>query len=246
MIRGLLETARPLRSSRWLGGFLPEFANPTGVLSGGGPVYWGAYSPPPFMLSVRQFVTPTSASLLNRLKAAKPDAAEWRRLTEIYLPLIRTWLAQIPELNDEAADLAQEVLIIVVKELPRFERQREGSFCAWLRNVTVNRVRAFTRQRRRRPAVADSTHSFLNELEDPASAISQQWDREHDQHVFQQLISAIEIDFSPATWLAFRRSALDGHPVASVATELGISVNAVLLAKSRVLKKLREAAGLVD
>jgi RNA polymerase sigma-70 factor (ECF subfamily) len=65
--------------------------------------------------------------------------------------------------------------------------------------------------------------------------------------VFQQLISAIETDFSSATWLAFRRSALDGQPVASVAAELGVSENAVLLAKSRVLKRLRaEAAGLVD
>jgi RNA polymerase sigma-70 factor (ECF subfamily) len=185
--------------------------------------------------------------LLNRLKAAKPDADEWRRLNEIYLPLIRIWLARVPALDDEAADLAQEVLIIVVQELPAFERVREGSFRAWLRRVTVNRARAFTRQRRRRPAVADGTDAFLDELEDPASAMSRQWDREHDQHVFQQLLTAIEADFSPATWLAFRRSALDGQAVASVAAELGISENAVLLAKSRVLKRLRiEAAGLVD
>ena len=193
------------------------------------------------------FVTTTPVSLLNRLKAAKPDAAEWRRLNDIYMPLIRIWLARVPAVADEAADLAQEVLIVVVKELPRFERVREGSFRAWLRRVTVNRARVFIRQRRRRPAVADGTDAFLNELEDPASAMSQQWDREHDQHVFQQLLSTIEADFSPATWTAFRRSALDGLAAASVAAELRVSENAVLLAKSRVLKRLRaEAAGLVD
>jgi len=39
----------------------------------------------------------------------------------------------------------------------------------------------------------------------------------------------------------------DGQPASDVAQELGISVNAVLIAKSRVLKRLREKpAGLVD
>src|SRR6185312_14975562 len=105
--------------------------------------------------------------------------------------------------------------------------------------------RVFTRQRRRRPAVADGADAFLNDLEDAQSAMSQQWDREHDQHVFRQLLAAIEQDFTPATWAAFRRTAVEGASVAVVALELGISENAVLLAKSRVLKKLRtEAAGL--
>jgi RNA polymerase sigma-70 factor (ECF subfamily) len=192
-------------------------------------------------------VTSTPVSLLNRLKASKPDPAEWDRLQAIYLPLIRIWLAREPTLRDEAADLAQEVLIVVVKELPGFERIREGSFRTWLRGVTINRVRTFTRQRRRRPALADGSDAFLKELEDPGSALSKQWDREHDQHVFQQILSAIEADFTPATWAAFRRSALDGLSAAATAAELGISENAVLQAKSRVLKRLRaEAAGLVD
>jgi len=141
--------------------------------------------------------------LLHRLKAPKPDPAEWDRLHAIYLPLIRIWLAREPTLRDEAADLAQEVLIVVIKELPGFERVREGSFRTWLRRVTINRVRVFVRQRRRRPGLADGSDVFLNQWEDPASALSRQWDREHDQHVFQQLLSVIKADFSPATWAAF-------------------------------------------
>jgi len=34
-------------------------------------------------------VTPTSVSLLDRLKGAPPDASDWGRLQDIYLPLIR-------------------------------------------------------------------------------------------------------------------------------------------------------------
>jgi RNA polymerase sigma-70 factor (ECF subfamily) len=196
-----------------------------------------------------QRVSATPVSLLNRLRVAKPDAVEWRRLQEIYLPLIRTWLARVPGLHDEAADLSQEVLLVVIRELPHFERQREGSFRAWLRQVTVNRVRVFTKQRQRRPQVAqgDGVEAFLDAWQDPSSAMSQEWDRQHDQHVFRKLLGLVEADFSPTTWEAFRRFALDGQPAAAVAVELGISENAVLLSKSRVLKRLRtEAAGLID
>ena len=63
-----------------------------------------------------------SVSLLDRLKAARPDGSDWDRLQGIYLPLIQRWLARVPGLGDEAGDLAQEVFIVVVRELPRFER----------------------------------------------------------------------------------------------------------------------------
>jgi RNA polymerase sigma-70 factor, ECF subfamily len=56
------------------------------------------------------------------------------------LPLIARWLARVPGLGDEADDLAQEVFVVVIREIPRFQRQREGSFRAWLRQVTVNKV----------------------------------------------------------------------------------------------------------
>ncbi len=82
----------------------------------------------------------TSVSLLDRLKRAAPDASDWGRLQDVYLPLVRLWLGRIPGLAGDADDLAQEVFIVVVRELPRFERRRLGSFRNWLRQVTVNKV----------------------------------------------------------------------------------------------------------
>ena len=86
-------------------------------------------------------MNPTSLSLLDRLKVARPEASDWNRLQGIYLPLIERWLGRVPGLGDESADLAQEVLVVVFREVPRFDRQREGSFRAWLRQVTVNKIR---------------------------------------------------------------------------------------------------------
>src|SRR6516162_3278229 len=131
---------------------------------------------------------PTSVSLLDRLKVARPDASDWHRLQGIYLPLIRRWLRRVPGLGDEASDLAQDVFLVVVRELPRFERRREGSFRAWLRKVTVNKARGYGRQRRRRPAVTlDAADGFLDRLEAPNGDLAREWDQDHDHHVFQKL-----------------------------------------------------------
>ncbi len=189
-------------------------------------------------------MNPTSLSLLDRLKVAPPDASDWSRLERIYLPLIERWLARVPGLGDECADLAQEVLIVMFRHVPRFDRRREGSFRAWLRQVTVNAVRRDRANRRRRAAVGlDSVADFLERLSDPKDDLAREWDREHDAHVIQQLLTMVRNDFSPTTWNAFRRFAIDGVPAVQVAEELGISENAVILAKSRVFKRLRNEAG---
>jgi RNA polymerase sigma-70 factor (ECF subfamily) len=192
----------------------------------------------------------TSISLLERLKSAGPDDPLWTKLHDIYHPWIIHWLKRVPELGDEANDLAQDVLLVVVKELPRFNRQRDGSFRRWLGNVLVHRLQSHWKKRKRRRLAGldgKSGAAFVEELEDPTSALSRQWDREHDQFVLDRLMTTVRADFKPSTWDAFRRCTLGGEAAAAVAGDLGISVNAVLTAKSRVLRRLREeAAGLID
>jgi RNA polymerase sigma-70 factor (ECF subfamily) len=187
----------------------------------------------------------TSLSLLDRLKGAGPDAADWHRLKAIYLPLIRSWLAGVPELRDEADDLAQDVFVVLLRGLPSFERRRHGSFRAWLRQVAANRIRAFRKANRKyaRGTGQGEGDRLLAQLEDPTSDLSRQWDRDHDQHLLRKLLAAVGPDFEPSTWQAFTRFALDGLPAADVARELAMSESAVVQAKFRVLKRLREEAG---
>ena len=89
--------------------------------------------------------------------------------------------------------------------------------------------------------------SPLMQLADPKSELGSQWDREHDAHVMNRLMELIAPQFEPTTLAAFRRVAVDGVSPAEAAEELALSLNAVLLAKSRVLNRLRqEAKGLID
>ena len=112
-----------------------------------------------------------------------------------------------------------------------------------------NEVRDYFRDQKYRPiATGDSGfQGWVDELESPDSALSRLWDREHDKHVIASLMQRVQGDFEPATWQAFRRHVQEGEPARQVAEALGLSLNSVLLAKSRVLKRLRqEAAGLVE
>ncbi len=190
----------------------------------------------------------TSASLLDRLRVT-PDGADWSRLVDLYTPLIRGWLLRHGLPPQEADDLVQEVLQVVVRKVPDFRRQRTGSFRAWLRAITVNCLRDFWKARRREPQGAGDT-SFawmMEQLADATSGLSRLWDQEHDRHVSQKLLETIRPQFEERTWRAFQRVAVDGATADEAAAELGITTNAVFIAKSRVLTRLRqEAAGLVD
>ncbi len=191
----------------------------------------------------------TSASLLDRLKQDR-DKESWQRMVDLYTPLIHAWLRRYGTPEQDAADIVQEVLIVVLRRLPEFKLGTQvGSFRCWLRTITVNCLRDFWRAKRLRPQATGDTQflEMLNALDDPQSGLSQLWDQEHDRHVTERLLAQIRPKFEAKTWQAFERVALQGEPAERVAQDLGLTTNAIFIAKSRILARLRqEASGLLD
>ncbi|MEO1618375.1 MAG: sigma-70 family RNA polymerase sigma factor [Planctomycetota bacterium] len=191
----------------------------------------------------------TSLSLLERLRHSAENES-WNRLADLYTPLLWAWLRRYDVQDSDASDLVQEVLLAVSKDLGKFEHHGQpGAFRGWLKAILINRLRKFWRARDRRPqARGDSDiDARLAQLDDPASEMSQIWNREHDQYVLRQLLTLAEPHFEPKTWEAFCRVALDGVKADAVAQEMGISRNAVVIAKCRVLSRLRQdSEGLVE
>ena len=181
----------------------------------------------------------TSASLLDRLKNS-PDEASWRRLDDLYRPLIRAWLRHDPSLGEDVEDLTQEILHVVCTELAGFERQRIGSFRRWLRTITVHRLQGFYRSRKGKPRAAGGEESPLEQLADDRSDLSALCDREHDAHVLRKLMEWLAAEFHPTHVAAFRRVVIEGATPAQAAEELGVTVNVVLLARSRMLNRVRQ------
>jgi RNA polymerase sigma-70 factor (ECF subfamily) len=191
----------------------------------------------------------TPVSLLERLRR-QPDPEAWQRLIDLYTPLIQGMTRRSGLQAADADDLTQEVLRVVIQELPHFRHDfRKGAFRRWLRNIVVNRLRTFWRTRRQQPEAAGAgpAENLLDQLADPESDLSRQWDEEHDRYVTRRLLELLAPEFEPATWQAFQMLVMEGKKTAEVAAALGLSVNAVRIAKSRVLSRFRkEIEGLIE
>jgi RNA polymerase sigma-70 factor (ECF subfamily) len=190
----------------------------------------------------------TPVSLLDRLRQGTEDLS-WQEFVDLYEPWLRGQLRGHGLQTADTDDVVQEILVVLMKEVSNFRHNgRKGAFRAWLRGVTVNRLRELGRQRKYTPLAGGSELALrLEQLADDHSQLSQKWDREHDQHVVTQLLKRIAGDFEAITWQAFRAFVLEGRTAAEVAAALGITQGAVWTAKSHVLKRLRQVSkDLVD
>ena len=190
----------------------------------------------------------TRQSLLLRAQTGEENA--WKDLIDLYRPLIIGWLNRqgVPVVDLE--DLSQDVLLSVVKHLPNFEHTgNRGAFRSWLRTIVCSRTTDYWRTTgtSTQASGGSGATAALQQIADPDSDLNRQWDEAHDRYVLGCLLDLVDEEFEPNTLKAFRRLALDGASGAEVADELGLSVAAVYVAKSRVLKRIRqEAEGLID
>jgi RNA polymerase sigma-70 factor, ECF subfamily len=190
----------------------------------------------------------TRQSLLIRAQTGETNA--WKDLTDLYRPVILGWLNRQGVPARDLEDLCQEVLLSVVKHLPGFQHSgQRGAFRSWLRTLLCSRTADYWRalDRVAQAGGGSGARAALHQIADPDSALNRQWDEEHDRYVLNCLLDLVDEEFEPITLKAFRRLALDGVSGAAAARELGMSVAAVYVAKSRVLARIRqEAEGLID
>ncbi len=191
----------------------------------------------------------TSVSLLERL-CDRADRQAWDRLVSNYEPWLRGWLMRHGLQQADLDDVLQEIFLAVSQNLGEFVHNgRAGAFRCWLRTILTHRVRHFLRGRRRRQAwmTEGNLPDWLDQLEDPSSALSQQWDLEHDRHLVRRMLAEIQAELHPTTWQIFQMLVLEDRPAAEVARQFATTANAVYVAKSRVLSRLRlELRGLLD
>ena len=165
----------------------------------------------------------TSVSLLERLREA-PDSNAWERLVRLYTPLLLYWGRRLGLQDQDAADLVQDVLIVLVQKLPEFQYQPGKSFRGWLRTVLMNKWRD-------RPHRTRSPLHSIATFNPRQRSKTRLEEREYRLFVMGQALRIMSADFEPATWQACWETVVVGRPAAEVAAEFGITVNAVYLAK---------------
>lgn len=185
----------------------------------------------------------TPDSLLDRVRRTA-DQAAWDRFVKLYSPLLFHWAGNLGVKGPDAADLVQDVLLLLVRKLPEFQYDGDRTFRGWLWTVTLNKWRE--RQRGRHTAVLDPESEAFSALASPDGAAAIDED-EYRQYLVRRALRLMQAEFQSSTWQAFWECAINERPAAEVAAELGLGIDAVYGAKSRVLRKLRrELNGLMD
>jgi RNA polymerase sigma-70 factor (ECF subfamily) len=100
------------------------------------------------------------------------------------------------------------------------------------------------REMHRRKALPVTNGSALAQVVDPAEEF---WEADYRRHLMARALELAQREFQPTTWEAFHAVVIAGRDPDEVAAELGLSVNAVYVARSRVIRRLRqELAGVLD
>ena len=187
-------------------------------------------------------LTATSMSLLERLR--RNEAEGWRRVTHLYGSLVYSWCRQKGLGAEDAADIVQEVFRSVASHLNSLRLDRPGdSFRKWLKAITHNKIRDLWRRQRREPQAQGGTAAQMvlaqqAEVESPEAE-----EQTEINYLLRQATELVRSEFEPATWQAFWQTVVLGRETADVAADLGLSANAVRIAKSRIRSRLREEFG---
>jgi RNA polymerase sigma-70 factor (ECF subfamily) len=179
----------------------------------------------------------TQPSLLLRIRDAS-DMQSWQTFVSIYAPLIYRSCRRRGLQDADAADVGQEVLAQVARSIREFEYQPGlGRFRDWLGAVVRNKVSRFLENEARgvRGALVSDPVENVH-----GSECDGEWVAEFHAHLLSAALDRIRDRFEPPTWRAFEEVWLNNRQSNDVAHELAQPIEAVYLAKSRVLKRLRD------
>jgi RNA polymerase sigma-70 factor (ECF subfamily) len=186
----------------------------------------------------------TSLSLVLRVKAN--DAAAWDRLVTLYAPLVYHWCRKQGLPSQDVGDVFQDVFQAVAAKIASFRKELpEDSFRGWLRIITQNKIYDHFRRSGREPQAAGGTEANLRfaQLPQAEEAEDEEPERPAYHHLIHSALEGIRREFGHRTWLAFWRVVVDGQRPVDVAEELAMRPGAVRVAKSRVLRRLRQELG---
>lgn len=172
----------------------------------------------------------------------------WNEFSKMYDGMIQGWLYRQGVQSQDADDIRQEVMTIVLRRIGDFSHNgRTGAFRSWLKSITSNCLRDFWRKNKNRAVGGPDLAEMAAQLEDSCSNQSILWDTEHDRYVINHLLEQISQRLSDKSVTVFRRIVIEEQPAEDVAADLGMKLGAARVAQHRVLNALKEAgAGLID
>ncbi|MHC4462463.1 MAG: RNA polymerase sigma factor [Planctomycetota bacterium] len=183
----------------------------------------------------------TTTQVLEELKTSN-EAQVWRRFCDHFRPVVVNFARHLGLSATDAEDAAQETMVEFLKAFRdgKYDRQK-GRLSNWLFGVARRVILNLRGHRPLERLVADKTTgtSFWDLIQDDRS-IKHSWDSQWREMVLTKCLEQARRELDSKVFEAFNLYALSEIPADDVAQRLKMSRNAVYIAKSRVLSRLRQ------
>lgn len=176
----------------------------------------------------------TRSSLLENIRDFD-HASAWVEFDRLYRPLLMQYARRWGLRDAEAEEITQQCLDVILAHIREF--RRKSSFRGWLRGIVHNKVRQHFRDKHKR---AGGGEEELAGAADPAESPGESWDRQWEAAHLAYCIDDLRGDFAEHTIAAFELYVIHELPVAEISRTLDMTANQIYVAKSRVIKRLKE------
>ena len=180
----------------------------------------------------------TNVILLEKIRE-NCDIA-WKEFTDYYKPLIILRGKDRGLKETEIQDLTQEVLFEMYKVKDKFLYDSDkGKFRNFLRTVIDRKAFKIIRKKCRESddisILNQNSHLTSNDFE----KLESNWETNWQKFTLKRALDHVKSEVSELTYQAFEMSSIQHIDYNLVAEKLNIKVDAVYLAKHRVIKRLR-------
>lgn len=184
----------------------------------------------------------TSESLIIRVRDPSNRAA-WDQFEQIYRPIIFRIARARGMQHSDAQDLVQQVLLSVAAAIESYERFDDGTrFRNWLSRITRNAIlKSLSRGPSDRAAGGSEVMNLMSEIPAADSETDALIELEYRREVYQRAAARVRREVQEPTWLAFELTVLQEQSIEQACRSLGLSSGSVYAARSRVIRRLRDA-----
>lgn len=186
----------------------------------------------------------TRGTLLARLRDVD-DKDAWEQFINCYTPRIYAWCRRFGLQESDSADITQDVLGKLITAMKSFQYDpSRGSFRGWLKTVTNNAIRdlmsSFKRPGR---GTGDTTaNQQLAKLvsDEALQTLSALIEEEGERELLEEAEARVRPRVKEVNWDAYWLTAREEMKAPDAAAQLGIAVADVYVAKSRIIKMLKQ------
>lgn len=191
-------------------------------------VYWSPVS----------YQVTTHTTLLLRLSDGA-DSQAWHEFCDRYGELIHTVSRRYSLQSADCDEVLQDVLVALSRAMPGFQYDpAKGKFRSYLKTVVLHAI--FRRKAQSQGEVPlDDVGALTGALVIDQHS-EETWEAEWRQYHLRMAMRTIHAEFSRADVTAFKAYALEGMEARASAELLGLSIDQIYQAKSRILKRLSQ------